>query len=232
MSKKEDAAELAARIINMDGPYSLKKLVGETDNWSEDRVKEAIAILEDGGGITFMGKTKKHFSANAEILSGFVKKSEEKATKIKVPKIQVPGKRKFPSIDEILKTLSDVNAPKTYTGDARDAKIAELFDLACSKISEINSAIGVIAQKFPMYVDESKDIISIIRIVPESPTAPGGVRVTYNPPPSRRRVVLFEAAWPAILTDENGTRIVMNIEGKAVSMLQRMTNYVIKHSSN
>lgn len=238
MSKKSDITDMAQTLKGMRGPFSLKKVSGKLEGWTEERITDALDALEEKTVIAFMGNSGTHFSVDKEALEAFIVGDEngvENGSKKKVvlmcPKIPAPPKRKCPSINEIMAALDDVSAPEVYDGSNRENKIAELFELAMNKVNEINEAILAIAKKFPMYVNGDRDLITIVRVIPEKgSTAPGGVRVTYTPPPHRRKVSLFEAPWPRVLTDENGLRVVMNIERKAVKLLERMSDYVVRHA--
>jgi hypothetical protein len=240
MSKKSDITDMAQTLKGMRGPFSLKKVSGKLEGWTEERITDALDALEEKTVIAFMGNSGTHFSVDKEALEAFIVGEEngvfEKGSKKKVvlvcPKIPAPPKRKCPSINDIMSQLEEVSAPEVYEGDERENKIAELFELAKNKINEINEAILAIAKKFPMYVSAEDDLLSIVRVTPDKgSTAPGGVRVTYTPPHTyRRKASLFESPWPRYLTDENGLRVVMRMERVAVKLLEKMTDYVLKHA--
>lgn len=235
MSKKSDIVEIASIIDAMKkGPFSLKKVSGKLNSsWTEERISDALDALEEKGVLSFMGSAGTHFSVDRDRLEEFLQKEQSAPAETSKKCMKVPAgpKRKFPAINEIIASLDAVKAPTVYAGEKREEKIEELFELMLGKISDVNAAIESIAAKFPMFVSQDEDLITCVRVVPEAgSTAPGGVRVTYTPPPHRRTTVLFEAPWPKFLTDDTGLRIVTKVENEAVKMLQRMSDYIVRHS--
>ena len=132
----------------------------------------------------------------------------------------------------LMAKIHAVKAPEILTGDAREARLAELFEQCVNIVVEINEAIAEIASKFPMYVDSEKDLVQIVRITPEpGSTAPGGIKLSYFPKDRkgfRKERFLLEEPWPTTLTAGGGGYIVKRVEREAVALVERMTNFVLR----
>ena len=132
----------------------------------------------------------------------------------------------------LMAKIKAVKAPEILTGDAREARLNELFEQCVNIVVEINEAIAEIAAKFPMYVDSKKDLVQIVRVTPEpGSNAPGGIKLSYFPKDRkgfRKERFLLEEPWPTTLTAGGGGYIVRKVEREAVALVERMTNFVLR----